>query len=169
MPIYVRTNVLADFLIVKTMLGLSVFEDQFGSVVNGLELANTLRDAMDAAHLARKRLSGTALQSELGRIVGETICHCPLPVKISVSEIIDGLTTIVEVPENLAAMLVDLTLLDITHETRCADTGCGLAIPKGNKFCKIHATRKARLERECRRIAAENEIQYTTNNEGLIV
>lgn len=170
MPIAVGSSVLDDFLIVKTAPGLSAFENKFGSVRDGLELAETLREATSAARAARRSHFGPRLALELKRIVGEVICHCPLPAKISVPQIIDGRTTMIEVCENLSALLVDLALLDITHETRCDEFGCDRAIPNANQYCKIHSKRKARQERRCRRNAAENkQLSTKINNQEILV
>lgn len=134
-----------DFFNIKIEPNYEAFKHKVGPVTNALQLAEVLRNAMSAATEAHMHLSGSELAQRIKLIRGETIPCCPLPVKISTVDIIDGRATLVEVSENLEALIVDVALLHMTAETRCRV--CGTAIPKRFELCEVHGTRNARRER----------------------
>lgn len=161
MPVAVDGDVLGEFQNMTEQKKRLIFEQNVGLVVDALNLAQTLRDAINASSEARKNLSGLDLEREIKRIASEVICHCPLPAKISIPMLINGRTTIVDIAENLEALLVDLALQLITAQTRCRI--CSTPVRKRSKFCKEHGTRNARRERECRPLSDLKKINIYKN------
>lgn len=158
-PVAVGGNVLAEFLNVTLQEKLDAFESEFGMVCDGRNLALNLRNATAAAAQAREQLTGPELAQKILRIAEEVVNHNNLPARITTVEIRNGRAVVADVAENLTALLVDLALLHITASKRCAECGC--PIPNKRKYCEIHGTRNARLERQ-RRDFAEQKIKLVS-------